>query len=112
MTERDLCMTVGRSAVGVDTFDSVGRGGSRSERASSSWRANRRDSADGWEVPGCARGVIAPDCSVASVDVEASRSLTSSAGLNDSTEDAAVGGTVSSCGSDGVELTSGKMKAS
>ena len=55
---------------------------------------------------------MVPESWVDSVDVEASRSLTSSAGLNDSTEDAAVGGTVSSCGSDGVELTSGKMKAS
>ncbi len=44
--------------------------------------------------------------------MEASRSLTSSAGLKDITEDAAVGDAVASCGSEGVELMSGKMKAS
>ena len=52
-----------------------------------------------------------PASCVERVDVDASRSLTSSAGLKESTEDAAVCGTGSSR-SEGVELMSGKMKVS
>lgn len=110
--DRGAPIYVGLSSVGVAVVESA-VGDVVVGRERSSWRARSRDKPDGCDGLGGALGVISPEAGcVESVEVEASRSVTSSAGLNDSSEVSDAGVSTFSSSSLGDAPTSGNMNAS